>query len=65
MLTGKYPADDSPVANHKKRHKGDPVLFWDEDNIETVAKVVHDSAVQSEERTGRKPVSFGADGWPI
>lgn len=65
ILGGKYPAPNSPVANHKVPHKGDPVLFWDPDNIETIAKVVHDSPVQSEERTGRKILSIGEDGWPL
>jgi hypothetical protein len=38
------------VANHKIPHRGDPVLFWDINNIETVTKAVHDSLIQSEER---------------
>ena len=43
---------DAPVANHKRPHRGDPALFWDEANIETVTKAVHDSLIQSEERRG-------------
>jgi 5-methylcytosine-specific restriction endonuclease McrA len=50
LLTGKFPAPNSPVANHKIPHKGDPELFWDMDNIETVSKRYHDGAIQSEER---------------
>lgn len=65
LLSGKYPAPNSPVANHKVPHKGDPALFWDPENIETVAKVVHDSAIQSEERTGKAMVVTGEDGWPV
>ena len=64
LLTGKHPAPNSPVANHKVPHKGNPDLFWDMDNIETIAKSVHDGVVQSEERTGRKAVTIGIDGWP-
>lgn len=50
LLVGKYPEPDSPVANHKTPHRGDPKLFWDPDNIETIAKSVHDSEVQREEQ---------------
>lgn len=50
LCVGKHPAPNSPVANHKVRHKGDPDLFWDINNIETVSKAVHDSLIQSEER---------------
>lgn len=50
ICLGKYPAPNSPVANHKQPHRGDPELFWDPDNIETIAKSVHDSDVQREEQ---------------
>lgn len=50
LCVGKYPAPNSPVANHKRPHKGDAALFWDAANIETVAKHVHDGLIQSEER---------------
>ena len=56
LCMGEYPAPDSPVANHKKPHRGNPDLFWDINNIETVAKSVHDGAIQAEEQaipTGR------------
>ena len=65
LLTGKSPAPNSPVAHHKVKHNGDPKLFWDPGNIITVAKHVHDGDVQYEEKTGRKAMRFGADGWPI
>lgn len=51
MCTGRHPDANSPVANHKTPHHGDPALFWDVDNIETVTKEVHDGLIQSEERT--------------
>jgi len=41
---------NSPVANHKVPHRGDPSLFWDINNIETVTKRIHDSLIQAEER---------------
>ncbi|WP_312814429.1 HNH endonuclease [Brevundimonas sp.] len=47
---GTYPADDSPVVNHKQPHRGDVALFWDESNLETVSKAVHDSVIQREEQ---------------
>src|SRR4051812_35249746 len=50
ICSGAYPADDSPVANHKRPHRGDARLFWDIDNLETVTKQVHDKVIQSEEQ---------------
>lgn len=50
LCAGKHPAPNSPVANHKRPHRGDPELFWDIGNIETVAKHVHDNLVQVEEQ---------------
>lgn len=47
---GQHPAPDSPVANHKIAHRGDETLFWDENNVETVTKAVHDSVIQAEEQ---------------
>lgn len=53
ICAGKYPADDSPAADHKIRHQGDPVLFWDESNVETLCKApCHDAKKQAEERRG-------------
>lgn len=50
LCTGKYPADNSPVADHKQPHRGDPALFWDPMNIETVSKAYHDGEKQRQER---------------
>lgn len=50
---GKHPAPDSPVVNHKRPHRGDPALFWDPDNLETVTKEVHDGQIQAEEQDTR------------
>jgi 5-methylcytosine-specific restriction protein A len=52
LCLGKHPAPDSPVANHKTPHKGDSILFWDIENIETIAKSVHDGEVQAQEKSG-------------
>lgn len=51
ICDGAYPADDSPVADHKTAHRGDPLLFWDPDNIETVTKGYHDAEKQRLEQT--------------
>lgn len=50
VCTGKYPAPNSATVNHKKPHRGDPALFWDPDNLETVTKAIHDSLIQREEQ---------------
>lgn len=39
------------VADHKRRHRGDPDLFWDERNLQTLRKTpCHDSIKQRQER---------------
>lgn len=58
LCIGKHPEPNSPVANHKRRHNGDPALFWDIDNIETVSKEVHDTIVQAEEAKDIKGVWY-------
>ena len=40
------------VVNHKLRHHGDPILFWDPGNWEPLCPDHHDIDVQSEERQG-------------
>ncbi|MCV3209616.1 ATP-binding protein [Mesorhizobium sp. YC-39] len=55
LLTGKFPAPNSPVADHIVKHEGDPVLFWDEENVQTVSKAYHDSEKQRIEH-GLAPV---------
>ena len=66
MLTGEHPAPNSPVAHHIKPHRGDPALFWDPDNIQTVSKRHHDSEEQAMEKSGKpRRQSVGADGWPV
>lgn len=51
-LLGKYPAANSPVVDHRKPHRGDPALFWDEQNLQAVSKEWHDRTKQSLERRG-------------
>jgi 5-methylcytosine-specific restriction endonuclease McrA len=50
LLIGKYPADNSPVADHRKPHRGDRALFFDPDNVEAVSKGYHDKQKQKEEQ---------------
>lgn len=54
ICSGKGNDPNAPVANHKVAHRGDPVLFWDLNNIETVTKRVHDSEIQAEEAAARR-----------
>lgn len=39
------------VADHKKPHRGDERLFWDETNIQTLLKSCHDSEKQRQEQS--------------
>ncbi len=50
VCTGHHPDPRSPVANHRIPHRGNPALFWDIDNIETVTKQHHDTAIQRDEQ---------------
>ena len=52
MLIGEYPAPNSPVVDHIKPHRGNPDLFWDEENLQSVSKEWHDAEKQSLERRG-------------
>jgi len=51
VCAGKYPADDSPVADHKKPHRGDRKMFFDPQNVWTICKMpCHDQVKQREEQ---------------
>ena len=52
------------VVDHKIPHKGDPQLFWDETNWQSLCAPCHDSHKQSQERTGSMRGAC-ADGMPI
>lgn len=41
------------VADHKEPHRGDAVLFWEEDNIQTLCAPCHNRFKQSQERADR------------
>lgn len=50
LCIGKYPAANSPVADHIIPHRGDEAMFWDKSNLQTVSKAYHDSQKQREEK---------------
>lgn len=52
------------VVDHVTPHRGDEVLFWDEDNLQSLCKSHHDAAKAQEERGGYSSLS-DADGYPI
>ena len=53
------------VCDHKdKDSKADPSTFF-AGPFQSLCKPHHDSAKQSEERTGRARPVIGTDGWPV
>lgn len=51
---GRIESDTSQlVADHRRAHRGDEKLFWDERNLQTLCKPCHDSRKQREERRPR------------
>lgn len=44
---------EATVVDHIRPHKDDADLFWDESNWQALCKHHHDSAKQSEEKTGK------------
>jgi 5-methylcytosine-specific restriction endonuclease McrA len=40
------------VVDHIKPHRGDPALFWDETNWQSLCQPCHDSIKQAEEKSG-------------
>lgn len=53
------------VVDHIKPHQGDPVLFWDRKNWQSLCKPHHDGDKQALERSGRVREAIGPDGEPI
>lgn len=50
IVSGKYPAPDSPVIDHIRPHRGDAKLFWDPENLQVLCKSYHDSEKQKQEQ---------------
>lgn len=40
------------VVDHKQTHKGDPELFWNKNNLQSLCKVHHDVSKQRDEVRG-------------
>lgn len=38
------------VCDHRKPHRGDEALFWDEENLQTLCKPCHDKSKQREDQ---------------
>lgn len=59
-------ADTSLLECHHVHpaQKNNPATFFD-GPFETICKPCHSGPVQSEEKTGRKAVAIGSDGWPV
>ncbi len=53
LCRGKHPMPNSPVIDHIQPHNGDPVLFWEMSNLQTVSKRYHDSEKQRIEAAER------------
>lgn len=51
------------IVDHKRPHKGNPALFFDATNLQSLCKPHHDRTKQSWEKRGTPEV--GADGWPV
>lgn len=65
LCTGKGNAWNAPVVNHKKPHRGNPDLFWDPNNLETVTKQVHDGPIQRAEKNEVTVIGVAVDGRPV
>lgn len=52
------------VVDHIIPHRGDPELFWDQRNWQTLCPDHHDIVKQREEVRGFSNAR-GADGWPL
>lgn len=47
MEQGRY--EKATVGDHIRPHRGDPILFWDEDNWQSLCKPCHDSKTWNED----------------
>ena len=52
---------DSLVVDHKRPHRGNLALFWNEDNLQAVCKAYHDSEKQRIEKAAARPGQ--GEGW--
>jgi len=54
---------EANVVDHIQPHKDDTVLFWDQNNWQSLCFAHHNSSKQTEEKRGYASV-IGNDGWP-
>lgn len=52
------------VADHMEPHRGDPVKFW-HGRLQSLCVACHSSDKQAYEKSGRKVLHYGPDGYPI
>jgi 5-methylcytosine-specific restriction protein A len=52
------------VADHEAPHRGDAVLFWDPDNLQSLCKRCHDGDKQRIEKGGKPKPRISLSGWP-
>jgi 5-methylcytosine-specific restriction endonuclease McrA len=50
---GKHYVTVADTVDHKRAHRGDPVLAFDENNLQSMSKTHHDRFKQSEEQGGQ------------
>jgi len=55
---------ESAVVDHVEKHRGDPVKFFDPDNLQSLCKSCHDRHKQREDNRGYDS-TIGSDGWPV
>ncbi|MDF0581258.1 HNH endonuclease [Bradyrhizobium yuanmingense] len=53
------------AVDHIIPHKGDPKLFWERSNWQSLCERHHNRDKRNLERGFRVPQAVGADGWPI
>ena len=49
VLKGRSCSDSNPWSSHIRPHRGDPVLFWDEKNWQSLCKPCHDKKTWNED----------------
>ena len=64
LLDGNRHHPRAAVVNHKVPHRGNPELFFDIENTESVCKTDHDALIQREEKRGYT-IGCDADGKPV
>ncbi|BCH32622.1 hypothetical protein MesoLjLc_45520 [Mesorhizobium sp. L-8-10] len=64
LVTGKPHHPRAAVVNHKRPHRGDPALFFNLENTESVCKSDHDAIIQREEARGYR-IGSDINGRPL